>query len=142
MQVEQIKLVQQSFAKVKPFAQAAAHTFYDRLFEIDPTLRALFKGDMAEQGDKLMRAIELVVSNLHGVSSLVPTIQEMGRRHARYGVREEHYDAVAEALLWTLSGALGEAFTAEVRRAWVEAYTLLAQTMQAGAKTATPDTVH
>lgn len=130
---DQKKAVQISFAKVEPIAQAAATMFYARLFELDPSLRPLFKGDMTEQGRKLMVMLAVAVRGLDRLDELVPAVQQLGARHAAYGVTDAHYDTVATALLWTLEKGLGADFTPQVRDAWVAVYTTLATTMQAGA---------
>jgi len=133
MNPEQIMLVQTSFVLVTPIADTAAGLFYQRLFELDPSLRPMFRGDIQEQGRKLMTMLKIAVNGLTRLDQLVPAVQELGKRHARYGVRDEHYDTVAAALLWTLGQGLGAAFTPEVEQAWVAAYTLLAGTMKAAA---------
>lgn len=130
MNQKQIELVQTSFVDVLPIADTAAALFYDRLFELDPSLRALFRGDLKEQGKKLMDMIAVVVVNLRKLDLIVPGVRALGARHAGYGVQDEHYDTVGEALLWTLGQGLGEAFTGDVRDAWATAYTLLASTMR------------
>jgi hemoglobin-like flavoprotein len=129
-------LVQTTFAKVTPIADAAASLFYGRLFEIDPTLRPLFKGDMVEQGRKLMQMIGVAVNGLDRLDQLVPAVQQLGVRHATYGVKDEDYATVATALLWTLEQGLGADFTPEVKDAWTAAYTVLAGTMQEAAAAA------
>jgi hemoglobin-like flavoprotein len=132
-------LVQQSWAQVMPISHTAATLFYSRLFILDPNLRHLFRSpDMAEQGRKLMQMLTVVVKGLDRLDQLIPAVQALGRRHTGYGVRDYHYETVAEALLWTLQQGLGEAFTAEVRQAWVEAYTVLADVMKAAAAAAEP----
>jgi hemoglobin-like flavoprotein len=138
MTPDQIALVQTSFAQVLPIADAAAALFYGRLFELDPSLKPLFRGDMQEQGRKLMTMIRVVVNGLHRLDQLVPAVQELGRRHARYGVTDAHYDTVAAALLWTLGQGLGAGFTRDVEAAWTTAYTVLAETMKAAAAEALP----
>jgi hemoglobin-like flavoprotein len=130
MTPEQIKLVQSSFEKVVPIADLAAELFYARLFEIDPSLRSMFHGDMKEQGRKLMSILHVAVSNLHRLDTIIPAVKALGVRHGSYGVEDEHYNTVAVALLWTLEKGLGEAFTPETREAWVEAYTALANVMK------------
>ncbi len=111
--------------------------FYGRLFEIDPSTKVLFKGDMKEQGRKLMAMITAAVNGLNDLDRLVPVMQDLGRRHGGYGVQDKHYGSVASALLWTLEQGLGEAFTPEVKNAWTETYTLLASVMkEAGANVA------
>ena len=128
-----IELVQSSFAKVAPIAEQAAAMFYDRLFEIDPSLKSLFHGDMTAQGKRLMAMIEAAVNGLDDLDTLVPVVQDLGRRHRRYGVQDSHYNTVARALLDTLEKGLGEAFTKETREAWTAVYTVLSTTMIAAA---------
>ena len=98
----------------------------------------MFKGDMTEQGRKLMTMLALVVVSLDRLENLLPSIQEQGIGHAGYGVKDEHYPMVGEALLWTLEQGLGPAFTDEVKGAWISAYTVLATTMQDAAKAHAP----
>lgn len=126
-------LVQTTFAKVAPISETAADLFYGKLFEIDPSLRPLFKGDLKEQGRKLMAMLALAVNGLDRLSELVPAVQQLGVRHVRYGVTDAHYDTVATALLWTLEQGLGPDFTPEVKDAWVAVYTVLATTMKEAA---------
>jgi hemoglobin-like flavoprotein len=133
MKGEQIKLVQNTFTQVQPIADKAAALFYNRLFELDPTLRPLFKRKLDEQGVKLMATLTIVVHSLDKPENIVGMVKRLGSRHVSYGVRDEHYDTVGAALLWTLKTALGEAFTADVEAAWTEAYYLLAGLMQEAA---------
>jgi hemoglobin-like flavoprotein len=128
---EQKRLVKESFGRVEPIAATAADLFYARLFELDPSLRPMFRGDMAEQGRKLMQTLAVVVAGLDKLDGLIPAVQALGRRHVAYGVRDEHFDTVAAALLWTLEQGLGDAFTPAVRQAWATAYGLLASVMRA-----------
>jgi len=137
MSPHEISLVQDSFRKVAPIAPQAAGLFYARLFELDPTLRELFHGDMNEQGKKLMQMIGLAVNGLDRLDTLAPAVRQLGLRHAGYHVKDEHYDTVGEALLWTLGKGLGAEFTAEMQAAWARTYWLLAETMKAGARDAT-----
>jgi hemoglobin-like flavoprotein len=104
--------------------------FYGRLFSLDPALKPLFKGNLQAQGRKLMSMISTAVNGLTRLDTLVPAVQDLGRRHVKYGVKDQHYDTVAVALVWTLDQGLGEAFTPEVEEAWVAAYGVLAKTMK------------
>lgn len=129
----QIDLVGTSWAKVVPIAETAAELFYGKLFELDPTLRPLFKGDIKEQGRKLMVMLNTVVKSLDNLEMIIPVAKASGARHTGYGVKDEDYNTVAEALLWTLGQGLGEAFTDEVKEAWTAAYIVLSDTMKSGA---------
>ena len=133
MNHKQIELVQASFTNVLPIAETAAKLFYKRLFELDPSLRSMFHGDMKQQGKKLMDMIALVVVNLRNIERVLPGVTALGKRHAGYGVQDEHYATVGAALLWTLEHLLGDAFTDDVRDAWTAAYTVLATAMKEAA---------
>jgi hemoglobin-like flavoprotein len=131
MTTKQTELVRASFAKVLTIADAAATLFYGRLFELDPTLRPLFKSDLPEQGRKLMQMIGMAVKWLDRWEQVAPVLGDMARRHEAYGVRAQDYDTVGMALIWTLEQGLGAGFTPEVKAAWVAVYTRLTATMQA-----------
>jgi hemoglobin-like flavoprotein len=134
MTPKQIALVQESWKRVEPIAGVAAELFYARLFALEPSLRALFKGDMSQQGRKLMSMISVAVGSLERLEVLVPAVQALGRRHAGYGVEERHYTVVESALVWTLGQGLGARFTKEVEQAWRAAYGVLATTMRQAAQ--------
>jgi hemoglobin-like flavoprotein len=126
----QIALVQGTWRKVIPISAVAADLFYTKLFELDPGLRPLFPDQMAEQTKKLMQMIGVAVAGLNTLEAIVPAVEEMGRRHVAYNVRDEHYETVGAALLDTLDKGLGDDFTDEVRQAWTVTYTILATTMK------------
>jgi nitric oxide dioxygenase len=133
MTPQQIELVQSSFAKVVPIADAAAALFYARLFEIAPRVKALFHSDMTEQGRKLMMTLGVVVNGLKNLDAIAPAAQALAVTHAGYGVKAADYAPVGEALLWALDKGLGDTFTAEVAAAWTAAYGTLSSVMIAAA---------
>jgi hemoglobin-like flavoprotein len=138
MTPRQMEIVKLSFARIMPFKDQAAELFYCRLFELDPSLRLMFRSDMAEQKQKLMLALSMVVSNLEKMDSLLPAARELGRRHKSYGVRNRHYDVVGAALLWTLEIGLGTGWSNELAEAWRTAYDRVAAAMVQGAESAEP----
>ena len=107
--------------------------FYNKLFEMDPDTKPLFKSDIKIQGRMLMAMITTAVNNLHQLETILEPVQDLGRRHVEYGVKPEHYDTVGAALLWTLGQGLGDGFTAEVEAAWTETYTILSGVMKEAA---------
>lgn len=125
MTPDQIKLVQQSFTKVAPISETAAVLFYDRLFEIAPSVKAMFPADMAEQRRKLMVMLAAVVKGLGNLESVLPAASALAKRHVSYGAKAEHYPVVGAALLWTLEKGLGDGWTPEVADAWTAAYVTL-----------------
>ena len=129
-----IQLVKESFDLVEPIAPQAAALFYANLFALDPSVKPLFRGDMIQQGERLMSMIGLAVAKLDQPDVLMPALQGLGQRHAGYGVRDAHYDSVGVALLKTLRQGLGVAFTDEVEEAWMSVYGVIASTMKEAAK--------
>ncbi len=129
MNRQTVKLVQDSWAKVVPIGPQAASLFYRNLFELDPSLRPLFRGDMEEQGRKLVRMIGVAVAKLDDLDNLIPVLQQLGSRHAGYGVEPEDFRTVGSALLATLAQGLGDEFTDPVREAWAGVYEVMAEVM-------------
>jgi len=130
----QILTVQRTFALAQPDADALARRFYARLFALEPGLRAMFPAELAQQRQKLMATIGVAVAGLRRPEALLPALRQLGERHAGYGVRDEHYALVGQALLGALAEHFGTAYTAEVAEAWAAAYGLLAGVMrEAGA---------
>ncbi len=130
MSPRHIALILTSWRRLLPIRDRAGTLFYRRLFELDPTLRRLFHGDVAEQSRKLMAMLGIVVSHLDRLGDIVPAVEELGRRHAEYGVEDAHYDTVGAALLGTLRAALGESLSQDAEEAWTAAYGTLAEVMK------------
>ena len=129
MTPEQIKAIQESFAKVVPISEQAAALFYGRLFEIAPSVKPLFRGDMTEQGRKLMATLAVVVNGLTNLETILPAASALAKRHVGYGVKPIHYPIVGEALLWTLERGLGADWRPELAEAWTDAYGVLSDYM-------------
>ncbi|MFK8112145.1 MAG: globin family protein [Rubripirellula sp.] len=129
MTPQQIDIVQSTWEKVKPISEQAAELFYGRLFELDPSLRALFKSDMKDQGKKLMATLNIAVTSLTKLETILPALEELGRKHVQYGVPDQSYETVGEALLWTLEQGLGDVFDDDARAAWTETYATLSGVM-------------
>jgi len=131
-------LVKESWEMVLPIKEAAAEMFYGRLFEVYPEVKPYFKGDMTEQGAKLMAMLNTAVNGLDNLEALLEPLKKMGANHVGYGVKNEDYDKVGNAFLWTLDKGLGDAFTDDVRDAWLITYTTVADVMKSGADSVTP----
>ena len=128
-----VALVRRTFDLVVPISGVAADMFYERLFYMAPSLRRMFPEDMRDQKRKLMVMLAAAVNGLENLDGLAPVLMQLGARHAGYGVQDQHYKVVGEALIWTLERGLADQFTPEVERAWVRVFLLVAATMQAGA---------
>jgi hemoglobin-like flavoprotein len=136
--VAQKELVQTTWLKVMPIADTAASLFYQRLFDLDPNISRLFKNtNMASQRLKLIQMLSAAVKGLDTIDALLPTLKDLGRKHVKYGVQDEHYTNVGEALLWTLEQGLGPIYTAKVADAWTATYALIADAMRRAAREVT-----
>ena len=129
MTPDQVKAVQDSFRFVVPISDQAAALFYGRLFEIAPDIKPLFRGDMAEQGRKLMATLGAVVNSLGNLEAILPAASALAQRHVGYGVKAADYVPVGAALLWTLEKGLGGRWTPQLAQAWGAAYALLSDYM-------------
>ena len=134
MTIEQKLLIRKSFQIVERAPIVAALIFYRRLFEIEPRLRPLFKSDIESQSQKLMDMLSASLGMLEKPEHLTAELKALGARHVGYGVRDEHYAMVGQALLDMLDQVLGDEFTPETRAAWTELHRLISETMQRGAR--------
>jgi len=138
MTPEHIHAVQSTWGKVLPIKAIAARLFCERLLETDPSLSCLFRGDMRQQGAKLIQVIDAAVNALSRLDRIGPLMQVIGRRYADRGVDDHHFGMVGDALLWTLDKGLGDEFTPEVREAWTTVYGELVAAMLDAAATTQP----
>jgi hemoglobin-like flavoprotein len=129
MTKEQVNLVENSWDFIILNTSEAGNIFYGKLFELDPSLRNLFKGDMDSQSRKLVSLITFVVHKLNNLDEVINDVVALGKRHAGYNVKPDHYNTVAAALLWTLELALKDQWNDKMKEAWVEVYTVLSGTM-------------
>jgi hemoglobin-like flavoprotein len=134
MIAERRRLVIESWKLLAPNAEQAGAAIYRRLFEIDPTLRPLFAGTLMDgQVQKVVTMMDLIVQWLDVPERLVPVLKQLGERHAKYGVQDEHYGKMNTAILGALEEGLGDKFTIDVRSAWTEALVLISSLMRRGA---------
>lgn len=131
MDARQIALVQETFRQIEPLAQETGDLLYARLFEMDPAIKPLFKGDLKKQSLMLMTVIGLAVRGLDRQEAIATSIQSLGNRHHGYGVMAADYNTFGAALIWALQQSMGDAFTPEVKDAWVKAYDTLSAAMKA-----------
>ena len=130
MNAEQVKLLRETFKSIEPMAQETGEMLYTKLFEIDPSLKPLFKGDLKTQAKMIMTAIGLAVAGLDQPDNLGQQVKALGTRHVNYGVQPRDVNTFGAALIWALEQTLGPAFTPEVKEAWVAAYGVLSVAMR------------
>lgn len=134
MNTEQVQLIRDSLVEVRPLADQIAESFYAHMFEVAPHLRKLFTGNMKTQGTMLMTSLELAVSSLDEMESILPSVQALGERHTSYGVKKEYYPYAKESFLWALEKHLKDEFTPTLKSAWAEAFDTLIEVMSNAAK--------
>jgi hemoglobin-like flavoprotein len=130
MDARRITLVQQSFEQVAALGDRLSEVFYAELFNIDPSLRAMFDDDMRRQQMKFMMMLTLIVRSLHENEKISNVIEHLAVKHVGYGVRPKHYTPFGNALLRTLKKMLGPDYTRDVADAWEESFRMLARIMK------------
>jgi ferredoxin-NADP reductase/hemoglobin-like flavoprotein len=130
------EILRTSFAVVERRAEFAVKYFYSHLFWHNPDVRALFPldfpEDMERQRDRLFAALTHVVGRL-GEPGMREYLWELGRDHRKYLAEPEHYAAVGASLIAAFAAVSGSAWSAEVEKAWGEAYAVIADAMLDGA---------
>lgn len=128
-----IKILEDTFARIRPHSTKFASSFYNNLFTDYPQLQPLFANTpMEEQHKKLMIALVLVINNLRNIAYLATLLKDLGERHVRYGIIPEYYSMVGAALLKTLESYLGTDWTPEVKQAWTYGYQAIVNLMLEG----------
>ena len=134
MTQEQIDLIRRSFDAIWPVRRNLADLFYGRFFELAPDAKPLFPSDMERQHLKLMDMIAAIVGALDKGELFHSLIRHTGRQHAQFGVKSSHFVAFGNALIWGLEQQFGDAFTPELKEAWVTLYDAVQSEMMRAAK--------
>jgi hemoglobin-like flavoprotein len=138
MKPQQIELVKETWSYVITKSDEAGEIFYNRLFEVAPGVRHLFKGEMKEQSRKLMNMVTYVIAKLDKLDTIVGEIKSLAQRHNKYGAKPEHYTVVGECLIYTLKTGLGDRWNRQTEEAWLTVYTVLSSAMIAGQNAPAP----
>ncbi len=133
MDERDIAVVREGWTQVVPIADDAMAAFYANLFELDKNVAKLFEGtDMAVQGSRLARALDLVIQGLDRQDELAVQLQDIGARHASYGASESDFATVGKALIMTLETGLSDTWTKAHEQSWAKAYSFIAAEMLNG----------
>ncbi|GJQ08503.1 hypothetical protein GpartN1_g294.t1 [Galdieria partita] len=119
---EEIQLVQQSWSKVEDRQHLIGEAFYHLLFETYPSLKPLFRSDMEKQKKLLVNMVDKGVKLLSDTDKLEIALYNLGKRHRKYGVKEEHFPYVGETLLKVLKQFLGDELDEKSLNAWEAIY--------------------
>ena len=126
---ETIRLVRESVALLPAGDLRPVQAFYERLFELAPELRPMFKSSLDMQVRKLADTLGWITANLDAPGTLMTTLQQLGVRHAGYGVLDSHYAPVGSALIHMFHVTLGDRFTPAMEDAWLEIYAVITRDM-------------
>ena len=129
LSTDDIEKVRDSFDRIWPISTRTAALFYDRLFEIAPEVRPLFRNDLDEQKRKFISTLAVIVGSLDNTSKLVSLTDTLARQHGTFGVQPAHYPLVGEALFWSLERGLGDNWTPGVAASWGKAYGVISTFM-------------
>jgi hemoglobin-like flavoprotein len=127
-------LIRSSWDLMRPKAIHVADLFYDRLFELDPSLEALFPEDLTAQRPRFMKAVAAAVAGLDDLDALRPTLLDLGRQNLSQGIQSGHYDTLGKALLWTFEQSLAEDFTPPMKEAWAALHAEVSRAMRDAAE--------
>jgi hemoglobin-like flavoprotein len=129
LSTDDIERVRSSFDRIWPISTQTAGLFYDRLFEIAPEVRPLFRHDIDDQKRKFISTLAVIVGSLDDTSKLISLTDNLARQHDSFGVRPAYYPIVGEALLWSLERGLGSNWTPGVAASWSKAYGIISAFM-------------
>ena len=131
----QVKLLEESFAQLRPQLDEFGSSFYTNLFKSYPEAKPLFANtNMLLQQEKLVMSLTFVIDNLRNPVAVQETLHALGARHVSYGTVDEHYPLVGNVLLTTLAEYLGERWNPELEEAWSDAYQAITKLMLEGAR--------
>src|SRR6476646_750495 len=133
MTAQQKRLIRETFPVLLEMAGPLSQLFYGRLFQLDPSVRTMFRGDIRAQGRKLMDMLATLVDNIDHLESQLPALRALGQRHAGYGVKTEHYETLQTALSLAWGQALHLEFTGDVKTSWLALIEEVNTEMKAGA---------
>lgn len=128
------RALQHNWSAVAAHGDQVPLFFYSTLFLTNPGVRDMFPVSMAHQRDKLVAALGQVISRVDDLDVVVPTLQQLGRDHRRFGVARDHYPAVGAALLATLEHFSGPDWTPQLAHDWSVAYDIVADVMAGAAE--------
>ncbi|MCW5756511.1 MAG: hypothetical protein KIT54_04665 [Phycisphaeraceae bacterium] len=124
-----IERLRSSYRLVRRQDLEFARVFYAKLFEAAPGVRAMFPQDLELQSRKLTMALDTIVANLENPEANSHLLAQMGKRHAGYGARPEHYHLVIETMVAAMRAVLGAQADERVLDEWRMALRLIGKQM-------------
>ena len=131
--LREVENVQKTWEMVGDSVEMAID-FYNRLFYRYPGLRPLFKEDIRMQARKFTAHLSYLIKNLYDWKRIQLDIEELGKRHVSYEVKEEDYTYVQEALIYALKNHLKDEWDENTAQAWIKLYRMIAELMKSASK--------
>lgn len=129
LHADQVDVLRSSFAEIERSDDQAVSLFYENLFTERPELRSMFSTSQSRQSRKLMQSLKVIIASLDAPERNFELLEQLGVRHAGYGVTHEHYELAGRVLLDTLAEFFGSRFDGAIKESWQSALALIATVM-------------
>ncbi len=124
-----IRIVKEITPLVAANAETITRRFYERMFEVNPEVKAFFNQAHQHTGSQqqaLAGAICAYFTHIDNPAVLMPAVELIAQKHVSLGIKAEHYPIVGSNLLAAIQDVMGEGATEEIIAAVAEAYGFLA----------------
>ncbi|MFN3317033.1 MAG: globin domain-containing protein [Raineya sp.] len=130
MTEEQKNLVKQSFPKILAGTLSSSTILYEKLFELVPDAKDLFKNtSLDRQSQMLIAAIGKIVKSIDNWDTVKPDLEAIAARHVNYGLSPEHFVFFGQALMYMFKSSLQDNWTKELEDAWKAVYQNVSEVM-------------
>lgn len=129
LSAEQIDILRSTLAQVEAAQSNVIDQFYEHLFDERPELRAMFSSSQSRQSRKLLQSLKIIVDSMDTPERSIELLEQLGIRHAGYGVEAQHYELAGRVLLRTLASFFGDQFTPTIQESWRSAFSLITTVM-------------
>jgi NAD(P)H-flavin reductase/hemoglobin-like flavoprotein len=126
--------VKESFTHMMANSSLAMEYFYSHLFAASPETRAMFPMGMSQVRGHVFAALARLVWSMDSPGQFEAYLDQLGRDHRKYGVKDKHYHGFFRALLETAAYFGGSSWTAETEAAWESALAYAASKMRSAAE--------
>ena len=126
--------VQDSFSQIEDATKPKIiRVLLDRMFELDESLKKLFKKDTRDQRKKTLKALIFTIENLRDADTVGPYLKNTAIKLAEHGFKKSDYKTFGTALIFSISAGLGDDFTPRIKNAWIIVYDVISEIMIAEA---------
>jgi hemoglobin-like flavoprotein len=109
-------------------------TFYQRLFDIHPSVKPLFKNGLITQGRFLVKMISMLLGSLNNQKEFDESLYKLVVTHNTHGMNASEYGMIGEIIFYTLKRCTGPTYNVEASRAWIPKAIALELEISSGAQ--------